>query len=419
MRFLTVFLFISLWVSPVSSQQDFRFEDDVYLNYIKSVKFHHSGLPTSMPIIDLGSSARLVLNFDDLEGGDKDYIYEIIHCDRNWNRSDLDEYDFINGFNNEEIDDITYSRGTDINYTNYRLTLPNNDIEWTVSGNYLLVVYNDENDKIPALTRRFMVAEPLVNVAGRIDDPRLIARAKTHHAIDFSINNRDFRIANAMNEIEVALIQNHRWDTAILGIKPRFVRGDNIEFGITSRNEFAAGKEFRIVDLRSAEYRGQGVHSLEKRGGIKHALVQLDKSRLWENYYTYDDVNGQFVLENADRGGDMHSEYMKVYFNIELSRSLVEGDIYIVGAFNDWQLKEENKLVYDTARNLFSINFLLRQGFYDYVYVLKNGDVVDHSYLEGDWFETRNEYTVLVYYSEFGARFDRLIGVGNLASNRF
>jgi hypothetical protein len=419
MRILVVFLFFNLWLNPLVSQEDFRFEDDVYLDYIKSVKLHHAGLPTSLPMIDLGSSGRLVLTFDDLEGGDKDYTYEIIHCDRNWNRSDLDEYDFINGFNNEEIDNVSYSRGTDINYTNYSLTLPNDDIEWIVSGNYLLVVYEDEYDKVPALTRRFMVVEPLVKVLGQVIDSRNVGAAKTHHALDISINNKDFRISNAMSEIEVFMLQNHRWDTALKGIKPGFVRGDNIELGIASRNEFPAGKEFRIVDLRSAEYRGEGVHSLETRNGIKHALVHLDQNRYWKNYHTYDDINGQYVLDNADRGGAMHSEYMNVYFNIELERPLLDGDIYIVGAFNDWQLKEENRLVYDSFRNLYSTDFLLRQGFYDYIYAVKTDDGVDYSVLEGDWFETRNEYTILVYYSEFGSRFDRLIGVGNLASNRY
>ncbi len=420
MRSAIVFLFVSLWFNPLSSQEDFRFEDDVYLNYIKSVKFHHSGLPTSMPLIDLGSSGRLVLSFDDLEGGDKDFTYEIIHCDRNWNRSDLDEYDFINGFNNEEIDDISYSRSTDINYTNYRLNLPNDDIEWTLSGNYLLVVYEDEYDKVPALTRRFMVVEPLVTVLGQVQDSRNVSQSKTHHSLEISINNKDFRISNAMSEIEVFLLQNHRWDTAMKGVKPRFVRGDNIEFGISSRIEFPAGKEFRIVDLRSSRYRGEGVHSLENRNGLTEALVQLDQNRYWQNYQDYDDINGQYVLENADRGGAMGSEYMRVYFNIEVAAPLLENqDIYIIGGFNDWQLTEDNKLEFDSYRNIYSVNFLLRQGFYDYAYAVKKGDEVDYSLLEGNWFQTRNEYTVLTYYSEFGSRFDRLIGVGNLASNRF
>jgi len=419
MRCLILLLFIGLSSIPLSSQEDFRFEDDVYLDYIKSVKFHHSGLVTSMPLIDLGTSGRLVLTFDDLEGGDKNYAYEIIHCDRNWKRSDLDEYDFINGFNNEEINNVSYSRGTDINYTNYTLTLPNDDLEWIVSGNYLLVVYEDEYDKVPALTRRFMVVEPLVTVPGVVEDARNVGRARTHQELDFSINNKDFRITNAMSEIEVVIMQNQRWDTAKKGVKPRFVRGDNIEFGYVGGNEFPAGKEFRIVDLRSSEYRGEGVFALETRNRIKEALVQLDRSRYYQGYQTYDDINGQFVLENVDRGRLLNSEYMKVFFNIELETPLYEGDIYIIGAFNDWKLKEENRLEYDSFRNLYSVNFLLRQGFYDYVYAVKTDDGIDYSILEGDRFETRNEYTVLVYYSEFGSRFDRLIGVGNFASNRY
>ncbi len=418
MRNLVLFILCCLG-APLLAQDDFRFEDDVYLDYIKSVKFHHSGLFTSLPLIDLNSNGRLILTFDDLTGVDKDYTYEIIHCDRNWKRSDLDEYDFINGFNNEEIQEVSYSIGTTVDYTNYTLTLPNDDIEWTISGNYLLVVYEDEYDKIPAITRRFMVAEQLVVVETQVEQSLNAQRFRTHHAIDITVNNDNFRITNVMSELQLTILQNHRWDTAITGIKPRFFRGDNILFNHVGENEFAAGKEFRIVDLRSSLSRGEGVHALERLRSRIDVLVQLDRNRSWSGYHFYNDINGQFVLENNDRANaTMQSEYMNVFFNIQLERPLLDGEIYIVGAFCDWKLKEFNKLEYDSYRDLYSVNLPLKQGFYDYVYAVKRGDDVDYSILEGDWFETENEYTILAYYSELGSRHDRIIGVSNLNTAR-
>ena len=340
-------------------------------------------------------------------------------CIRDRNRSNLDEYDFINGFNNEEIENIRYSAGTTVDYTNYSLTLPNDDIEWTLSGNYLLVVYEDEYDRVPALTRRFMVVEPLVTVAAQFEESQNVSKFRTHQAIEVTVNNENFRVTNAMSEVSVTFLQNHRWDTAITGVKPRFIRGDNIEFNHVGDNEFAAGKEFRIVDLRSARSRGPGVHALERLRSRIDVLVQLDKSRYWSSYHTYDDLNGQFILQNIDRqGGRIESEYMNVYFNIQLERSLLQGDVYIIGAFCDWKFKDYNKLEYDSFRDLYSVSFPLRQGFYDYVYAVKNGDEVDYSILEGDWYEAENEYTVLTYYSELGSRHDRLIGVANLNTVR-
>lgn len=401
------------------AQDDINYSDDIYLNYIKSVKFHHSGLFTSMPIIDLGSNGRLILSFDDLEAGDKDFIYKIIHCDKNWQPSDLDEYDYINGFNGEEIEDIYYSIGTYQNYTHYRLSLPNDDLEWTISGNYILAVYEDEYDTVPAITRRFMVVEPLVTVLAQVDQPMNVSKIRSHHEIDFKINYEDFRIVNPMNEIEVTILQNNRWDTSMKGIKPRFVAGETINFNYVDRINFPAGKEFRIVDLRSTRYRGEGVHSIDRnRNGID-MLVQLDQNRYFKNYHTYDDINGQYVIETADDNNhNLESEYMNVYFALQLDQALLEGDIYIIGSFCDWQMTEENRLEYDSFREIYSKDIRLKQGFYDYVYAIRSGDKVDFIGLEGNSYETENDYTVLTYFSEFGARYDRLIGVASLNSGR-
>jgi len=417
MRLAICFCFVLLF-SSTQAQEEFNYTDDIYLDYIKSVKFHHEGLFTSLPLIDLGSSGQLVLSFDDLEGGDKAYTYEIIHCDKNWKPSDLDEYDFIEGFSGKDIEDISYSSMTYTDYTHYRLMLPNEDLEWTLSGNYLLVVYEDEYDKVPALTRRFMVIEPLVTVLAQVREPMNVQRIRSHHELDFKINYKNYRLVNPMSEIEVVLMQNNRWDNALTGVKPRFVNGDNILFNQVNQHVFPAGKEFRIVDLRSTRYRGEGVHSMDKnRDGID-MLLYLDESRKYKNYHTYDDVNGNFVIESADqRRSDIQSHYVNAFFNLELEVPLSDDvDIYVVGGFSDWKLREDNIMQYDYFRKIYSGQIQLKQGFYDYQYVIDFGDELDYSALEGDWHETENEYSILVYYSEFGSRYDRLIGVANMNS---
>lgn len=404
---------------PTLGQDDINFTDDVYLDYIKSVKFHHSGLFTSLPIIDLGSNGRLILSFDDIEAGDKDYTYRIIHCDKNWQPSNLDEYDYINGFNDEEIQTIDYSRGTFVNYTHYELSLPNDDVEWTISGNYILAVYEDEYDTVPAITRRFMVVEPLVTVLAQIERPMNVTKIRTHHEIDVEINFEDFRIVNPMSEIELTILQNSRWETAMTNIKPRFVRGDIINFEYVDKLNFAAGKEFRIVDLRSTRYRGENVHSIDRNARGIDMLLYLDQDRRYRNYHSYDDINGQFVIESADdRNADLQGEYMNVYFALSRDNPILEGDVYVVGAFNDWKMTEDNRLEYDSFRKIYSKDIFLKQGFYDYSYVVKTDDSVDHEALEGNSFETENDYTILAYLSEFGARYDRLIGLANLNSLR-
>jgi len=419
MRLILLFFLILFSLLRLFSQDDINYTNDIYLDYIESVKFHHAGLFTSMPIIDLGSNGKLILSFDDLEAGDKDFIYKIIHCDKHWQPTDLDEYDYINGFNGEEIEDISYSIGTYQNYTHYRLSLPNDDLEWTISGNYILAVYEDEYDTVPAITRRFMVVEPLVSVLAQVDQPMNVSKIRSHQEIDFKINFEDFRIVNPMNEIEVTILQNNRWDTAMNGIKPKFISGQNINFNYVDQINFPGGKEFRIVDLRSTRFRGTGVHSIEKNPNGIDMLVQLDQNRYYKNYHTYDDINGQFIIETADdRNHNLQSEYMNVYFALK-SKPILDGDVYIVGSFSDWKITEKYRLEYDSFREIYSKDVRLKQGFYDYVYAIKNSEnEVDFTSLEGNSFETENDYTVLAYLSEFGSRYDRLIGVASLNSAR-
>lgn len=415
------FLFMVVYhpFSTVAQDEDLVYEDEVYLDYIKSVKFHHQSLFTSMPIIDLNSSGQLVLSFDDLEGEDKEYIYEIIHCDKNWKPSDIEEVEFLDGFNGEEIDEVDFSRGTYLDYTHYDLILPNDDVTWTISGNYLLKVYENEYDKTLALTRRFMVVEPRVTVIADMVRPSSVSKIKSHHELTFDINYENFTIRNPRNEIEVVIMQNGRWDNMMTGIIPKFITGDIIKFNYMDRLNFPALKEFRIFECRSKRYTGERVHSIDVNKEGMDVLIELDESRANKFYHTYDDLNGNYIIETRDDNSDqVTAEYFNAIFALDLRRELYEGDIYVVGKFTDWKLKDEFKMQFNSQNQIYVGDGLLKQGFYDYTYVLEDSRGVSFDALEGSWEETENEYSVLVYFSEFGARYDRLIGLANLNSNR-
>ena len=111
--------------------------DFVYLDNIKSVKFHVRDLYTSMPIINLGSRAQLEFSFDDLDGDFKDYRYTIVHCNADWSRSDLFDNEYLDGFPENDLDNYEFSFKTKSIYTNYRLLFPNRDLRIIKSGNYL------------------------------------------------------------------------------------------------------------------------------------------------------------------------------------------------------------------------------------------------------------------------------------------
>lgn len=417
--FISLLLVIIFSSFTFGQDENLVYEDEIYLDYIKSVKFHHQGLFTSVPIIDLNSSGKLVLSFDDLEAEDKEYIYEIIHCDKDWNPSDIEEVEFLDGFNLEEINEVAFSRGTYQDYTHYELILPNDQVQWNLSGNYLLKVYENEYDKTLALTRRFMVVEPVVTVLADMVRPGSVSKIKSHHELKFDINYENFPINNPRNEIEVVIMQNGRWDNMLSGISPKFITGETMKFNYMDRLNFLALKEFRIFECRSKRYTGERVHSIDINNQGIDVLLELDESRANKFYHTYDDLNGNYIIETRDDNNDaVTAEYINAIFALDLRRELYEGDIYVVGKFTDWKLKQEFKMQFDSQNNIYVGEGMLKQGFYDYMYVLEDSRGVSFDALEGSWEETENEYSVLVYYSEYGSRYDRLIGIANLNSNR-
>jgi len=415
----TLPLFISiLMMAPLAAQQEIIYEDHIYLDHIKSVQLSHQGLSTSMPIVDLGTGASLKLSFDDILGGDREYTYKLIHCDKDWNPSDLDESQYLDGFNDEEIREYEYSIGTRVDYTNYQLSLPNNDVNWRISGNYLLIVKDNDSDEL-AFSRRLMVAETEVIVDAEIKRALLASKSLTHQELLLSINNRNFPISNPQREIFVTAIQNGRWDIAQENITPQYVIGDQIEFNRAERISFPAFNEFRGVDLRSLRSRGFGVRNIEVTEDGIRMVVEKDRKRQGITYSSVNDLNGNYIIQSLEYSQDhIRSDYVETSFAIENRDIILDGDVYLIGKFTDWKPVEEFRLKYDYDLQLYYGGGLLKQGYYDYQYVvLYDDETYDPSYFEGSNFATVNDYTILVYYRSLTGRYDRLVGISTLISD--
>lgn len=412
--------FLCFFLSLAQGQKsDFIYDNFVYVDYIKTVTFGHRGLSTSIPVIDLNSrfQGQLRLEFDDMEGGFKTYLYRIIHCDKDWYPSDINEIEYMEGFNYEEIDDFEYSSNGYSEYTHYSLSLPNDDLRWLISGNYLLVIY-DEATNVPVITRRYMVAEDLANIAYNVRKPKNVSKMNTHQELELRINLKNIYVSRPMSDIYVTVIQNGNWNSAQRNIQGNYIIGDILYFDNYDYIVFPALKEFRNFDIRSLKYTTEFVHSIDQTDYQTTALLDMGRKRYTRNFVSEQDANGFFVLDNFDAPDpEVSSEYVNVIFTLE-SHKEYEEDVYVVGAFSDWQAKEEYRLEYDEVRRLYVGQAWFKQGRYDYMFALQNEDgSLDIDLLEGSWYETENDYLVLVYYREFASLYDRLIGVANFNSN--
>lgn len=414
-----------------------EYRDKVYVPNVRTVNFHVTGLQTSIPIMRLGSDAALFLSFDDLDADSKYYRYTVIHCDKEWNRSTLDFNEYVYGFDGEEFQDFSRSINTLVPFTHYTLLLPNDRMEITKSGNYILVIFLDD-PAYPVITRRFMVSESQVVINVSMQRPANVSKFNTHQEIDFDVTTESLRIVDPKRDLYAVVMQNGRWDNAITGLRSRFERGKSYIFDYQDKIVFPAGLEFRNIDIRSAMYRSRGVFEVRRENGRTRIVSELDAPRSSQKFLTIWDLNGKFVIRNADdrryarviteeqnpigeltevttvvdaTRHNLVSDYFDVLFTLKVDRPY-DSDVFLFGACTDWYLQERFRMTYDRTYGAYFLDVQLKQGYYDYIYVLANSDgSADEQTIENNWYEATNDYTILIYYSGFGARYDQLVGV--------
>ena len=397
------------------SQDYIRYKDFVYKENIKSVELYREGWAMAPPVVALKGGQQLILSFDDLEADVKSYHYTIIHCDAMWQASDLSKSEYILGFHDDEITDYAFSFNSIRSYTNYKLSFPTDYLKFIKSGNYLLKVYEDEDlDSNVILTRRFMVYEQKVSIFGEVVAPVKIEDRPYRQQLEFEINSGKYYIQNPYSDLKVMVLQNWRWDNAVYNVQPRMVVGSRLDYNFIDDLVFDGGNEFRSFDIKSLRYQSERIAHLDFDGVDEQVYLHIDERRTFKQFVRSDDLNGKFFLEKeGTEYSDIESDYAYVHFTIPYSHPLVNGNLYIFGELTDWDFIEEAKLAYDYENHLYQTSLYLKQGFYNYAYVfLEDGfEGGDMTLIEGNHWDTNNEYIILVYYREPGLHYDQMIGI--------
>ncbi len=422
-RFWLILFVVCVQNSGVYAQGPEKLIDTVYTDNLSTVVFSKTGIPLSLPTIDTKSRTSVTLTFDDMDADVKQYVYQVQLCNRDWTPSSLEYSEYVEGFTEAKI--ITYQPGynTLIPYEHYSLTLPNQDIRFTKSGNYLLKVYEESKGKKIVLTRRFMLVEPTLGILPLLS-PATGANYNTNQEFSFSVSTKNFNVSNPLNEIRASVLQNGRWDNAIVNLAPKYVQGDQIQYDSKELISFPAGKEFRFMDLRSYRSRTERMKKIERGPDTWEIYLIPDVDRSGQVYIKYKEINGGFMVLSNDEPDDpdLKGEYVRTHFALLRHDSIEDASVYIVGKLTDWQLKEDFKMnFHDTKQGgFYETTALLKQGVYDYQYAVKrkNDPQTDFSTLEGNWFEAENEYTIFIYYRPFGARYDRIVGVVTFESTQ-
>jgi hypothetical protein len=414
-----LFLFLTVLQATFAQNQQFVYDNKVYLPQIKTVQCYNTQKEQSLPVIALSSAEQILLSFDDLNGGSKEYWYTIEHCTSDWKPSRLSSMDYLESFSDDRIINYRYSFNTLQKFTNYQILLPNDQVKPKIAGNYLLKVYLEGNLQKPVLSQRFYVTNNLVNIGAEITASSQVAHRFQNQKVNFTIFHQA-PIQNPHNDLKAIVMQNANPETAIVNTKPTFIRPGSLVYNDLNTNDFPAGNEFRKFDIRSLRYKAEHVQDILRDTAVSVILFQ-DLASATNKYTNVIDENGNFFIRNQEGRDDYtDSDYANVLFTLKAAPPSIDGEAYVVGRFNNYVADKGSKLDYDTSRKQYYTNLKLKQGLYDYKYVWldKKASKIDQTIFEGSFFEAENTYQIFVYYRKPGSRWEELVGYTSLNSER-
>ena len=381
---------------------------------IRTVTFVQNG-QNIVPLIRLGDSFQL--QFDDLFGNEANYYYQFVHCDYDWRPSQLVKSDYLRGFDDQRIQDYTNSFNSLQIYSHYKVQFPNKNTSLLVSGNYMIKILNE--DKEVVFSRKFIVYEELVSVGMQIKRARNVKDIDYKQNVEFSIKSPNILFQSPLTNVKVLLLQNGQLASGITNIKPMYTIGNDLIYKYDAETQFWGGNEFHFFENKDIRAANNYVGMVDSNGGIYNSHLYTDNAR-GKNKYSYNpDINGNFVIKNISaENNEIEADYAWVFFSLSAPSYYGKNDIYVNGMFNNYALAPEFKMDYNKDKGIYEKAIMIKQGFTNYQYVIadKSGRIDNENAIDGNFYQTENNYFTLVYYKENNQRYDRVIGKGVASS---
>ena len=389
-------------------------EEVVPPDFIKTITFKSNTTQGQLPILKLGES--LLLEFDALTGNEEDFYYVIEHFNFDWTPSNLVKSEYLKGLDNQRILTYDNSFNTYQIYSHYNLSIPNAQTRALIkSGNYMISIYDDYDELM--FSRKFMIYEDLANVGVKVKRSRDVKAIAEKQSVDLVITTNGMNLNNPLETIKALIIQNNNLNTAISNLKPQYTLGNELIYRYDTESAFWGGNEYIFFENKDIRAANIGVQFIDLQE-LYHNYLYTNISRKNRPYTYNPDINGNFLVTVVDRDNpDIEADYAMIHFSLQ-HNELIDQDVHVYGNFNAFAIEPLTKMKYNPESNRYEAVIELKQGFYNYKFVAvdkKTGEL-DEGAISGNFWETENNYKVLVYYKDLGSRYDRLIGFGEATS---
>lgn len=389
--------------------------DHIYSPDIKTIKFTVYGNPLAYPVWKLNSADRLELDFDDLSGVVRNYSYTFQLYNADWSPAMLSQFDYISGFSQVRLTNYRVSSVAFTKYIHYQALLPDRNCIPIHSGNYLLKVFLDGDTSKLAFSRRLLVIDQKADIGAQILQPFNGQFFRTHQKIQLTVNTKSLNLMNAMQQVHLCILQNNRWDNYLHDIRPTFIRPTSLEYNAENDCIFPGGREWRWLDLRSLRLQSDRVERADYSNKATTVYLKSDIDRSRMAYVFYRDNNGLFYNDVTESINPLwQADYATVQFRyVPPGNAPFAGkDLYLTGELTNYGDQDSAKMHFNEQTGAYETSLFLKQGYYNYNYVTTGKDRWNPSFdqTEGNFWETENTYTILVYYRPLGGRADELIG---------
>lgn len=403
------FLSLLIWIFFIPNLLHAQISEIIPPYNIKTATFVQNG-ENVVPIFNLKEGFQF--QFDDLFGDEANYFYTLTHCDYDWKESQLSKAEYIDGFDDQRIQTYENSFNTLQLYSHYTLSLPNKFTRFRVTGNYILTILN--NSKEVVFSRKFILYEDVVSVPMQVKRARNVNVIEEKQNLDFSIKSETVQFQNPLQNVKIMLLQNGDFNTAIKNVKPMYTIGNDLIYKYDTETQFWAGNEFLNFDNK--DIRGvNNTVALVRSNETYNSILYTNEARKSKIYTFFPDINGNFFVRNLNvENNYIEADYAWVFFSLSAPEYFGKKDIYINGMFNNYAHAAENKMEYNEKTNLYEKALLIKQGFNNFQYSIadKKGNIDGENAIDGNFYQTENQYTALIYYRENGQRYDRIIGRG-------
>ncbi len=386
-----------------------------YQAKVNALQVYRSGWANSYPVIYANNASEAIqMSFDILDVNMHQVTYSVFHCNADWTPSDLSPNEYLDGFQSNYVEDYAFSQSTTVNYVNYQLQLPNDDVVLKLSGNYTVVFY-DEDEQDTLATACFSIVDQRVDIVGSVGGLSVAGNSKKMQQLNFKVDHSNYAISQPIIETQVVVKQNNSSLHQVMNSTPTYIYADRLVYEQQPCFAFLGGDEYHLFETSSLRFAGKGIQDVSFFSPFYHANLRVDKCRSYLVYNFDNDINGKFLIRRQESDDDemaTEADYVMVHFALEMYPPLLDARIFVGGAFSYNMLDEAHRMRYNNDKKRYEGSVLVKQGYYNYrYYVVDNRTkAVLNAPVELDAYQTENDYLIFFYHRPLGERYDCLIG---------